>query len=318
MAENNEKSTLELLQEESNVEPNPYFDETTGLDLTPDEYTEEPDEEKVEDIFSDNSDDDFFFDDDDEEALNFINEDDEDDYELPRLDPELENNPVLLKRAQEYEKGVKKLINRVKQKEEELSTQDEQVNVLRQWNDVLTNPETVQPGLKALVTEVCKMYNLDPYDVFLDAVSSPDPVASEDNNINALVEAKVQERLKGYEEDLSYVRNKKEKEETEQALKQYIDTVATKTISIIKSNDNGWEITEEMIREAVTALPNLLKNPVKAVRSYYSDERLAHYQKANRSKGTAPNLATQSNVGYQLPDDPTKIKAIDIMRMLNN
>ena len=73
-----------------------------------------------------------------------------------------------------------------------------------------------------------------------------------------------------------------------------------------------------MIREAVTALPNLLKNPVKAVRSYYSDERLAHYQKANRSKGTAPNLATQSNVGYQLPDDPTKIKAIDIMRMLNN
>ena len=71
-----------------------------------------------------------------------------------------------------------------------------------------------------------------------------------------------------------------------------------------------------MIREAVQALPNLIKDPVKAVRSYYSDERLAHYQKVGRIDKKGPTLTTQSNVGYNLPKDPSKISALDIMKML--
>jgi len=323
MQNENEKSTLELIQEEIAVEQNPYFDEQTGLDFTPDDLVGyNPREESSEDNSDEELDEDYFESfsndsEDDSEDDSFTYEEDEE-FELLSLDPTLAENPVLLKRAQEYEKGVKKLINRVKEKEERLNVDDEQVSVLRQWNDVLSNPDTVAPGLKHLVQEICRINNLDPYDVFLDTISESNTNTQYEPDINNLVEQKVQERLKEYEDDLKYFKGKKEKEETEQALKQYIDTVATKTISIIKKNDQGWEITEDMIKEAVTALPNLLSNPVKAVRSYFSDERINHYQKANRSKGTAPNLTTQSSIGRNLPDDPLKVKAIDIMRMLDN
>jgi hypothetical protein len=74
-----------------------------------------------------------------------------------------------------------------------------------------------------------------------------------------------------------------------------------------------------MIKTAVQNLPNLLNDPIKAVRSYYSDERLAHYQTLSRGKDKAPNLAPASSVvNYQFPTDKTKISALDILRQMQS
>ena len=303
MLENNtEKTTLDLIQELENEETNPYFDDQTGLDLSPTQ-SEEPDAEKEE---AETSDEDTDFSSVYDEYLGSDDDVSDDwEYELPSLDPALAENPVLLKRAQDYEKGVKKLINRVKEKESELGD----LTNLAEWNRALSDPETVKPALTHLVKELSKMYNLDVYDIILDAQDNTQSFTPDASDINALVEAKVQEKLKAYEEDLGYVRQKKQKEETESALQNYLKAVSTKTIKEIASADNGWQIDEGMIREAVQALPNLIKDPVKAVRSYYSDERLAHYQKVGRTDKKGPTLTTQSNVGYNLPKDPSKISA---------
>ena len=310
MLENNtEKTTLDIIQELENEETNPYFDDQTGLDLSPTQ-SEEPDAEKEE---AETSDEDTDFSSVYDEYLGSDDDVSDDwEYELPSLDPALAENPVLLKRAQDYEKGVKKLINRVKEKESELGD----LTNLAEWNRALSDPETVKPALTHLVKELSKMYNLDVYDIILDAQDNTQSFTPDASDINALVEAKVQEKLKAYEEDLGYVRQKKQKEETESALQNYLKAVSTKTIKEIASADNGWQIDEGMIREAVQALPNLIKDPVKAVRSYYSDERLAHYQKVGRTDKKGPTLTTQSNVGYNLPKDPSKISALDIMKML--
>lgn len=310
MLENNtEKTTLDLIQELENEETNPYFDDQTGLDLSPTQ-SEEPDAEKEE---AEQPDEDTDFSSVYDEYLGSDDDVSDDwEYELPSLDPALAENPVLLKRAQDYEKGVKKLINRVKEKESELGD----LTNLAEWNKALSDPETVKPALTHLVKELSKMYNLDVYDLVLDAQDNTQSFTPDTSDINALVEAKVQEKLKAYEEDLGYVRQKKQKEETESALQNYLKAVATKTIKEIASADNGWQIDEGMIREAVQALPNLIKDPVKAVRAYYSDERLAHYQRVGRTDKKGPTLTTQSNVGYNLPKDPSKISALDIMKML--
>jgi hypothetical protein len=321
--ENTQKSTLDILQEVSSEETNPYYDETTGLDLKPETKDEEETETKTDEV-SETTEISQEYTMDDEDHLSFINENDDDDYELPTLDPSLAENPVLLKRAQEYEKGVKKLINRVKEKEAEMGN----LQNLAEWNKVLSDPETVAPSLKHLVKNLASMYNLDVYDLYLGTVNddtddvsfvSEDYSTSSQADIDKLVEAKVNERLKAYEEDLGYVRQKKEKEQTEVALNNYVKSVSTKTISSISQTDNGWKITEDMIKTAVQNLPNLLNDPIKAVRSYYSDERLAHYQTLSRGKDKAPNLAPASSVvNYQFPTDKTKISALDILRQMQS
>lgn len=319
----NQKSTLDILQEVSTEDVSPYFDNQTGLDLKP-ETTEDEDNNTEVSETTESSDDTSDYVMDDEDHLSFINENDDEDYELPTLDPSLADNPVLLKRAQEYEKGVKKLINRVKEKEAEMGN----LQNLAEWNKVLSDPETVAPSLKHLVKNLAQMYKLDVYDLYLGTVNddtddvsfvSEDYSTSSQADIDKLVEAKVNERLKAYEDDLGYVRQKKEKEETEHALNNYVKQVSTKTISSIAQTDNGWKITEDMIKTAVQNLPNLLNDPIKAVRSFYSDERLAHYQTLSRGKDKAPTLAPATSVvNYQLPEDKTKISALDILRQMSS
>jgi predicted nucleic acid-binding protein len=212
--ENTQKSTLDILQEVSSEETSPYyFDETTGLDLKPETKEEE---ETTTDEVSETTESSQEYTMGDEDHLSFINENDDDDYELPTLDPSLAENPVLLKRAQEYEKGVKKLINRVKEKEAERGN----LQNLAEWNKVLSDPETVAPSLKHLVKNLASMYNLDVYDLYLGTVNdstddvsfvSEDYSTSSQADIDKLVEAKVNERLKAYEEDLGYVQTKERK-----------------------------------------------------------------------------------------------------------
>jgi hypothetical protein len=315
MQEQQEKSTLELLQEEANNTEQSFYDPQTGLDLSQKTETEEPEAQSSDDdeIVSTSD-----YQMDDEDHLSFMSDGDED-FEFPKLDPELSKNPELLERAKNYEKGIKKLVNRVKEKEAEMGNLEN----LSEWNKVLSNPETVAPGLKHLVKNLAEMYNLDIYDLYLGTVNDSDTTSTTDysdystSDIDKLVEAKVNERLKAYEDDLGYVRQKKEKEQTEHALNNYVRNVSTKTISSIAQTDNGWKVTDDMIKTAIQNLPNLLNDPIKAVRSFYSDERLAHYQKLSRGKDTAPNLVqANSNVGYSLPEDKTKISALDILRQM--
>jgi hypothetical protein len=292
-----EKTTLQLIEDELNS----LQEETQSEDL------QESEDTQVDETESDDIDLSFLFDEEDDSDFEI------DDYELPSLDPELAENPTLLKRAQEYEKGVKKLINRLKTKEQNLESDD--IHALSEWNKILSDPNTALHGLKHLVNHLSQQHGFEPIDLLMD-----DDIQTQNSqlDIDRLVEQKLQEKLGIYKEDLDSVRKTRQEKELDQNLNKYISNVSTKVHKAIQQSDNGWQITDQMIKEAISNLPNMVNDPVKAVKTYFSDERLAHHQKLSRGNSKAPNLVDNNNViGYELPQDKTKISAMDIIKLMN-
>lgn len=249
---------------------------------------------------------------------------DEDEYELPKFfDPELlEKNPELLKRTQDYEKGVKKLVSRLKEKESSFEAIRPEFETLSTWSQLLTNPDTAQQALQHLINETAKAHNFDPLDLYLNQVDNQVETPQQSykptqEEIDRLVEKRMNELLGPVKGDLENLKAQKAEKEKDTLLSQYVNKVFSKTAEVIKQSDNGWEITEDMLREAVTKLPHLANEPVKAVRQQFSDERVLHHQKATRSVEKAPTLiSTKNAVGDNFPTDRTKLKAADILRMI--
>lgn len=295
-----------------------YANLAPDFDFMVDESTKTDDEESEDDEnIEDNQDfllalDDF---------INPINEEDYldlDDYEFPVLDPELAENPILLKRAQEYENGVKKLVNRLKEKENQFITQDENVNTLLGWNEILSNPETVAVGLQHLVKGLCEQNNLDIYDVLLGIVNDNQENSFDkgyDADIDSLVEKKLKERLRDYEEDLNYIKSTRTQKVEAEKLQNYVDSIYDNVNAKLKKQENGWTLSKEEVAAAVQQFPNI--DPIKACKMYHSDSRLEFYQRLSRPNKKAPTIAPANRAeGWTLPKNSSDIKAADIIKMM--
>lgn len=201
---------------------------------------------------------------------------------LPELDAELAKNPALLKRWQEQQKGVEKLVNRWKSNLEVLGQTVAKLSEIQSYVEKFENPSTWKEGLKELAERLSRHYG-EPLDEIFGKQATENLTWDTDD----------QEALKKIEER-AY---QKAVAEIERRLAPALDFLSTqmleksaerKAVEAIPKleREYGMKIAKEAVIKAIQKYPEL--DPVSAFNACYAPQIAKHYAQYRESLNKKP------------------------------
>lgn len=287
-----------------------------GVETKPDENDADDSIEKTDDHDEINQGDDDG--DDSDDTVEAADEPDDDDLELPKLDPELAKNPVLLKRAQEFERGFKKQLTRLNAKIDKVVPYEAVI-------DQLENPATAKDGFVMIAKQLATVYGFDPIEVLGGAKTLPsedssgqlfpdeiaDQLLEPDKQALSYLHTKLLSDVKAEFEktfgaDLALVAELKKERAQEQAKREfesYVDSVAPNVIRKLEKRHFGWKVTKEQVAKALLELPQYKDKPDDAVEMIFREDLRKHHsklQKANSRRGPE-GITPSTKQGVTMP-----------------
>lgn len=323
----------------------PSYSDSSAQDIAkelfPDEYKEinsenpEKEQEPLEDSNNESTRDDESLDDSNVDANGA---DEESDDEIPELNAEIAKlSPELQKRWEQQWQGILKRESKLERQRQELDLHKESISQFGDWAQGFQDKHRALEQFRELGRDLAQHHGYSEYELFgtTDSTKSDEydfdnfaglDEFNSDNDTSVYHKAKAdalrefQAQMAPFMDELKHIKSEREQKAKEQQISQYINAIAPKTIKAIASADQGWEITPQMVQEAVTALEGVERyrdDPISAVRAYFSDERAKHLAKAKVA--TAPKapemLPTVQSRGRTIKS-PENYSALDAVAEL--
>lgn len=220
------------------------------------------------------------------------------------LDPILAESPDL-KRRWEIETA------KLREKASSLKQEALRHETLISWGRALDDPSTAWDAYRQLGEKLAEFHQLP----------QPNPQSgSKDTAGGGEVSDPWQQELKReiaqLREMIEPIRTEREQTARERAFEQKIDAVAPKVIERLSRADAGWQVTREMVAEAVRNLPNLAQRPSEAVRKWFSDDRARHYSRLASVRHSVPDMTGRGFKPAGSIKDPAQMTGEEVIRAL--
>lgn len=208
-----------------------------------------------------------------------------------RIPEEALKEPAVLKFLKEQEDGVKKLVERNKERESELG----------QWGQVLEDlkkPETQEATLKRIISEAQEALGMIGQKEETPA-EGPDwqALGYEDEDAYTVVEthiAKALERMgvPQIKKTVEQVESERQAAVRERQYQGWLKDTAPVVIKQIADSYNGFQVTPEQVDQALRLYPQFAKdNPAQAVKVHLTDQLVQHMVGAARKDAPkAPDM----------------------------
>lgn len=267
-----------------------------------------------------------------------------DEFKLAELDPELAKNPAVLKRWNEQQAGVEKIVSKAKDAIESAKAKEAEFEELMpgiqrmvSWGEVLENPETVADGLADLVTKLAALHGKTVEDLIGGFASSTASGKKADEIDEAEIQANYREqgfdspgeyraykraelafnkKFAALEAQTKDQRTKQSQAETKRTEEErFLQELAPTIVETVKKTHQGFTVTPQQVAEAIKAYPALAKEPAKAVIVHFAADYQKHLvQSAKQEEAPTMVPAADSKANAVKLPPPGKRSALDIMR----
>lgn len=226
---------------------------------------------------------------------------------LPQLDAKIReaigDNAEALEAWKRQWKGVEKRENRLKAEEERL-------DVFSRYEQALVNPDTAEAALRHLVQSVAEATGIK-----LTISASDNAAEGEDwekAGYYSQKEYELAKELEAQKAKLNSIESERAQERQEREERGWLNNMTPKVAKQIAAEYDGFEVTNAMLKEAVTNLPQFKSEPAKAVKMYYADDLIKHTagKVAARHKKLPELPDTSSSKGFEVPTNPEHYNAV--------
>lgn len=192
----------------------------------------------------------------------------DDEFANLQLDDSI-TDPEARRRWEEQKKGLQKLKSR-------LETQVQEVEIVKSYADHFGSAETGIPAIQKLAKNLAEYWGVEVGSILGDNSEKTASPVDDEYRFATEVESEHDKRLAKIEAALAEQKRSELDAKTQAENKAYAVSVAPKVAKQIATHYYGFEVTPQMVTDALAEYPQHKANPQLAVRAKFSDALIKH------------------------------------------